>query len=449
MEDMLSSSLHEYKCKGKLLSDSTEWDVDFILRQMENGRLIGKINAPWEALKTLDELLKSFKEFRLFGKDESGSEIVVNSCYLTGFTISTDVPTVSAEFVAFEAVLNPERLEDRPKSDLLAEFALLNVDETFRVKVDTQLGKLCLRPVREQRNILRVIKVLGVSRVTTVAQIFIEKPNPSLTFKELLSNLSEVINGFLCISRLADACYHEWCSVGIYEKMENSNYKLILYKMREPKIKPPKYRSLTNLVHSSIFYESAYAGYRGREKELDELYDFKRALEWYVEANIASVLESGYLMLCTCLELLVDRYQTKTNTEFIMDPDSFKKQMLPALRKTSRELMKKLGMTSDQRREIYGKLKGLNRRSFKSGLESLLCHLKVKYEDLFYDLDTIIKIRNKITHTGKYEDANELSNAFNKLYVLLARIFLSILNYKQDYFDWTKHEWVSFKEVSK
>jgi len=449
MAEMPFSPLHEYRCKGKLIYDSREFNVDFLIKQMQNGRLVGEIKASSTTYRIFYDLLHSFKEFKLSGRDDSGSRIVVDHCYLIKLTDSID-STVSAKFNAFEAILNPERLEDRPDNKLVAIFALLNVDETFKVKVDTQLGELYLQHIKGYKDMLSLIKTLGVSGITAVAKIFVEKSDTSLTFKEILSNLTEVVESFLCITRLADTCYHEWCSVGIYKKMKNSeDYEQVLYKMRKPKIKPPSYRRLTNPAHSSIFYESAYAGYKGREKELNELYDFNIALEWYIEANIASVLESQYLMLCTCLELLVDRYQTKTNTEFIMEQDVFKNHILPVLTKTSREIMKKLELTSDQRKEIYMKLKGLNRRSFRSGIESLLDHLKVKYDDLFDDLDGIIRIRNKITHSGIYDDINELSSTFNRLYVLLTRIFLSILNYEHDYFDWTKHDWVDFKKVCK
>ena len=100
-----------------------------------------------------------------------------------------------------------------------------------------------------------------------------------------------------------------------------------------------------------------------------------------------------------------------------------------------------------QRGEIYMKLRGLNRRSIKKGIESLLDHLKIKYDDLFDDLNEITRIRNRITHSGTYDDFDELFEVHNRLYVLLTRIFLSILKYDHQYFDWTKSEWVNCKDV--
>lgn len=451
MSESLLSPIQELKCEGKIVYNSDEIDAIFSVRQMPNGRLVGEIKSSSIKYEVVDKLFRSHKWFKLIGKDDSGSTIVINYCYLTGIERSFGIgasPEISGDFNCFEVIMNSEKLEDKPKRKVVAIFSLTNVDEIFQVKVETRLGKLYLRHIKDYKKFLAAIKTFGFSRITAVANIFIEKPNIGLTFGKILSESTNVIEGFLCITRLADTCYSDWCSVGMYEKMKNSDqYELVFYKMSRPKIKRPVFRGITNPAHSSFFFESAYAGYKDRERELEDLYDFKIALEWYLEANIATVLESQYLMACTCMELLVDRYQAKSGTEFIIDPNVFKNHLYPILKQTVRESMKKLGMTSDQRREIYMKLNGLNRRSLRAGIESLIDHLKVNYNDLFDDLGIIIRIRNELTHSGTYHDINELSNYFNRLYVLLTRIFLSILNYKHDYFDWVKSDWVHMKDV--
>lgn len=191
--------------------------------------------------------------------------------------------------------MNSEKLEEKPKREVVAVFSLTNVDEIFQVEVETRLGKLHLRHIKDYKGFLAAIKTFGFSRITAVANVFIEKLNAGLTFGEILSESTNVIEGFLCITRLADTCYSDWCSVGIYEKMKNlDQYELVFYKMSRPKTKRAVFRGITNPAHSSLFFESAYAGYKDRETELEDLYDFRIALEWYLEANIATVLESQY-----------------------------------------------------------------------------------------------------------------------------------------------------------
>lgn len=451
MSESLFSPIQELKCEGKVVFNSSEVDAIFSVRQMPNGKLVGDIKSSSTTDDVMYNLFRSHESFQLIGKDDSGSTIVINNCYLTSIKRSFGTgasPEISGDFNCFEVIMNPEKLGDRPKRKVVAMFSLTNIDETFRVRVETRLGKLHLQHIKGYKKFLAAIKTFGFSRITAVANIFLEESNTDLTFGKILSESTDVIEGFLCIARLADTCYSDWCSVGIYEKMKDSDqYKLVFYKMSRPKRKRPVFRGITNPAHSSFFFESAYAGYKDRGTQLEDLYGFKIALEWYLEANIATVLESQYLMACTCLELLVDRYQARSRTEFIIDPGVFKNHLYPILKRIARENMEKLGMTSDQRREIYMKLKGLNRRSLRAGIESLICHLKVRYNDLFDDLGIIIRIRNELTHTGTYHDINELSKYFDGLYVLLTRIFLSILNYEQDYFDWVKSGWVHMKDV--
>jgi hypothetical protein len=54
-------------------------------------------------------------------------------------------------------------------------------------------------------------------------------------------------------------------------------------------------------------------------KELDEKYAFDLALEWYLESNSATVIESRFLMATTCFEMLMERFHTQMGTEFMLD----------------------------------------------------------------------------------------------------------------------------------
>ncbi|MBS7635665.1 hypothetical protein KEJ34_09370 [Candidatus Bathyarchaeota archaeon] len=150
---------------------------------------------------------------------------------------------------------------------------------------------------------------------------------------------------------------------------------------------------------------------------------FDRALEWYLEANIASVLESQYLMACICLELLVDRFSKRTGREYILDSSVFKELRSKLEEALSRFLETNPKITSTQCDELYAKIRGLNRWSFKNQIKILLNHLGVNYDDLFGDLQEIVKIRNKLTHEGKYDDINRLLNVYDRLYTLLTRVF--------------------------
>lgn len=447
MAEELISPFSEHKGKGRMIFDSEAFDADFTIRQMQNGRIVGGFETSSENFWKMHGLFRPVELFRLEGADDADVKLVAEGCYLTSLSGGTD-PKASAKFVAQVVTSNPQKFGDAPHDELVAVFSLLNVDETFRVIVDSRIGKLYLCPMEKNKELLSSIKTLNISGITATAEIHVEKTKVFPTFREVLSDSVDVIEGFLCISRLADTCFHDWCSVSIYEKSkELDRFELVVHKMREPKTKNPRYRGLINPAHSSYFYASAYAGYKGREKELDDLYGFRIALEWYLEANIATVVESEYLMACTCLELLVDRFETKFGTEFVMNTETFDKELSPCLHKASRGCMSTLELTADQRSEVYMKLGGLNRHSLAKGIKSLLDHLKIKYDDLFGDIGEIVRVRNEITHSGTYHEFQELANAFNRLYVLLTRVFLSLVNCDHDYFDWVKGDWVHFKDL--
>jgi len=451
MSEKLCHPLREYKCKGKMHYNSCDFDTDFTFSQMHNGHIVGKVETSSQV--GITELSKEcfnteVKLFSLSGIDESGSEIIVEQCYFSSVRIGTQ--PVVGEFVAHEVWQNPKRLSQKPKNKIVVALDILNIDETFRVKVDTRIGNLLLRPIKNQKELLSIVRILKMSAVTGVVEIFVQNVEDYPTFSKLLAEAIDVTNGFLHISRLANTCYSDWCSVTILEEtVEGSDvFKPIVLKMSLPKSKTPSFRSLTNPAHSSVFYESAYSGYKGHEEELKTSYNFDVALEWYLEANIASVLESKYLMACTCLELLKDKYQKASGTEFIMEQEFFKNSLYPALLSSSRTIMNGLNLSSNQRSEIYMKMRGMNRVSIRTAIESLLNELRIKYDDLFEDVGEIVEARNAITHTGTYQDTKQLLDVFNRLYVLLTRAFLSILKYKQDYVDWHKHQWVQFSDVS-
>ncbi|MBS7635663.1 hypothetical protein KEJ34_09360 [Candidatus Bathyarchaeota archaeon] len=139
---------------------------------------MGEIRFPSETfhekMHDLYDLFRAIRKFRLEGKDELGYRVILNNCYL--ISISESDSKCFSKFNSLEVIQNPERLEDSPKDEILVEFGLLNMDKTFRVTVDTHLGKLCLAHIKDHEEYLRTIKIHNISAVTAIAQIHIGKP---------------------------------------------------------------------------------------------------------------------------------------------------------------------------------------------------------------------------------------------------------------------------------
>jgi hypothetical protein len=96
----------------------------------------------------------------------------------------------------------------------------------------------------------------------------------------------------------------------------------------------------------------------------------------------------------------------------------------------------------------------MQRRSFVDKFGMLLKDWGISYQDTEVTLEEIKKVRNNITHQGKYAEASVetldyLSRVYNGLFNILTRIFLAMLNYDGDYLDAPRSRWVKFAEVCK
>jgi hypothetical protein len=138
--------------------------------------------------------------------------------------------------------------------------------------------------------------------------------------------------------------------------------------MSAPKQKRPVKMAITVPVYSPNFIKSAWNGY---SKVLDEKFGFDRALEWYVEANLATVLESKFLSATTCLELLMERFHSSTNSEFLIEDRTFE-ELRQKLEEVARQWMREKGVDKDVRAAIYRALKGINRKQYMDKATRLL-----------------------------------------------------------------------------
>lgn len=82
----------------------------------------------------------------------------------------------------------------------------------------------------------------------------------------------------------------------------------------------------------------------------------------------------------------------------------------------------------------------------------LLNYWGISYSDTGITLDEIIRIRNKITHEGKYyihkkNDFMHLTKVYDGLMTILTRIFLATLSYSKQYQDPWLDKWITFRYV--
>lgn len=233
-------------------------------------------------------------------------------------------------------------------------------------------------------------------------------------------------------------------------KKTKTNGDIYLFrKLSSPSVTTAITPHITNEAHSSNFINEAWNAFsnKGFSKELENSYGFNSALYWLLESTTNSYFEPKFIDACTCLETLMDRFHTRNHTNFILDENSFK-DLKKVLEKRASEWLIAKQVNSVDRNSIYENLGMIRRRSFTDKANLLIKDLKLNIGDLTTTIDDVVKIRNKITHTGisSVLDIDYQWKTYNDLMSILVRIFLAMVDYDGQYLDPWQDEWINFRE---
>lgn len=174
------------------------------------------------------------------------------------------------------------------------------------------------------------------------------------------------------------------------------------------------------------------------------------ALEWFLEAISADVIELKFLNATTCLELLMDKFHSIMKTEFFLTDEEFD-LVYSSIKSKASEKLKEIGIREEIRQAIYSNLRGLNRRSYLDKAVMMLDMWRINYSDLKVPIKEIVRIRNQITHTGtpKTGSMDDVLEAYYAILVILVRVFLALLQYRNLHYDMIRKELIPFTEVCK
>ncbi len=451
LQEVIIKPVFETKGLGKAVFGDNLEEADFHIQMLSNGMITGDLQFhSADYAKIFGYLEKEF--FTLGGKTSPNNEnIIAEKCFLTGLKTSNSVSgsSIGGRFSAHNVILNPETQETRPNKELILKFGLVNVHETLRVIVDTELGKMRLAHHKEIKEMERLMQQHNLPLITSSAELFVN-PDGAQPLGSIIDKAIEIVQNFLKISSLAQTVWHEWVFVQVYEKMTDSDgYQLIFLRLCSPKAKNPSSRGITNPAHSSHFVSAAWKGY---SRELNEKYGFDVALEWYIESNSASVGESMFLNATTCLEMLMDKFHSQMGSELLLDEGTFAK-FYADIKEQASSWLKSRNVNKTIRSAIYRSLSGINRRSYVDKAKMLLDYWGVSYADADISLDDIVQVRNDITHRGTHyskdseSEFHKVFKAYEGLFLILTRIFLAMLKYDDEYYDPTEGKWIRFRDV--
>lgn len=427
--------IHTGKISGKCTLSEFKYEDIINPSQLDTCRYISgeltKINP-----STMYEcILENFSNYSLKGKTKNRNEVVIKDIFIYGCPIDP-ASILDLKFLAGKVEVSYETIstEDR----LWIEYGIINLDLTrlFLGNVETDIGKITFSKLNGHGEVIEEMKTFKTPLLSGFINITDVNMGQFESFDSYFKTVDETIAKVLELLSLAQSTYLSHCLIRIYAKTPKptfqDDYKLKKLIMLDTKTKTP------NLVQPLIadwrdIYKFISIALPKYTDDLRKGFDLNIAFEWYLESLSHGVLESDYLLACTCLELLKDRHNKMIGNEYILP--EFEKY-LPDLEEKINEVLKEKGVNNKKRKKISANLKGINRTIFKNSLLRLLKDYNIIYNDLFPDIQKIIDNRDQITHSGKREkDSEELFDDKERLICLIQRIFLAFLRYDGYFLD--------------
>ena len=429
--------IHTGKISGKCTLSGFKYEDILSPSQLEKCRCISGELTKINLYKMHEYILENFSNSSLKGETKNRNEVIIKDIFIYGCPIYP-ASILDLKFLAGKVEVSHEAIstEDR----LWIEYGIINIDLTrlLHGHVETDVGNITFSKLNSHGEVIEEMKTFKTPLLSGFINITDVNIGQFESFDSYFETLDETICKVLELLSLAQSTYLSNCLIRIYTKPPNSNYedeykpkKLIMLgaKTKTPTLGQPLMEDWIDIYK---FISTTLPKYTD---DLREEFDLNIALEWYLESLCHGVLESDYLLSCTCLELLKDRHNKKIDNEYVLPEASFE-EYLPELKKQINDVLNKKGVNNKKRKKISGNIGCINRTSFKISLLRLLKDYHIIYNDLFPDIQKIIDNRNQITHSGKREkNSEELFDDEKRLICLIQRIFLALLGYDGYFLD--------------
>jgi hypothetical protein len=183
--------------------------------------------------------------------------------------------------------------------------------------------------------------------------------------------------------------------------------------------------TLIDIQNFTEFLDIAHAAFRGI-KDKEALRRAINALIFGIEPGV----EDKVLTLFAGVETLVSMFRKEKGFEFVLTDGSWTE-----LEKALKVVIKNptLSLTSEQRKQVYGKLRELNRIAFSDALLAFHKHYSISVSDLWplTGRGSLAEVRNRIIH-GETFTPTEMSAMITVKFQLqwhLERMLLAILGW--------------------
>jgi hypothetical protein len=204
---------------------------------------------------------------------------------------------------------------------------------------------------------------------------------------------------------------------------EFSASQLIYYesKSRLPFTPNPHY-----IIEEHRLTEFLNKSYYNYTELLNKKYNFTLALKWYLDSNALRYEVMKFISASTSLESILDSFSTES--EAVLPSAVFKKvrnKIEPIIRN---EIGNQIPL--EDIGSMLQLIPDINRRSYRKKAVRLLESLGVLDNNTREVLKEIIKVRDRITHSGRFVDPKDRTRAAKahlELTSILTKVFLKIL----------------------
>jgi hypothetical protein len=446
----------EYSCSGEAeFEDGTRVSARFSVDLLPFGMPVGVLQFSPDS-SSLVSTIRKHKRFCLSGT-VAGTDKAV---FLYRCEIEPPNPIVPSLYLFHleDFFYQPTALQSSPSGNFVIRYAVLGLESTQGLSLETDVGTLRISHPTEIEELKHVaqdtrnplINALGQDRPALITSFIDVKQGQNhhvMSLGGFYVEATDLVEAFLRMTSLAHKQWYDWCACSIYELVnEEEAGQAIFSNWSTPKNKPITRLGTLEDVRDIEFVKSAMAKY---SVALDEQFEFRSALEWYLISRQERSGELKILAAVTALELLLWKHDSMQGANTILDRSTF-----DSLRDGLRKIMDEMGLQEEKKATILKRFAGLNERPVTERLAAMLTQLGCEYGDLGVTLNEIYDMRNKIIHRGLYRPKEEgrerleMDRVDSALDELTLRVLLSILRYDGFYYSDLAGDWVRLPSSS-
>lgn len=420
------------------LENSPEKELEFSVRQDATGGIFGVINV----INSFHSI-KDFPKIEWFnGTTDSDFSFSIIGAVIDSITYNSNRKD-KAHFYASEVKLNKSTAISQK---MKVKFYLTNfifsgnrgyLSKSTKKKkyykrelvVFLDNMEIIFRPVPGYGSIEKALKANKDTRITATMEFSIENMESEMIAKEK----AEII---LKILSFAKGTKVNW----IYYNVYTANRIIAVDFQNRITKRYSSFVVLNEIPDVSLvsFLECAYSSYSNKcdkwriNKIIDAICDSKQEGDF---------LENRALKSVAVLESLNSSFQNNYATGHIIDPNRFEEKEKDLQEGINEVLMRVLEISDKTKiNGISGKIKGMNRKSFRNSIKEMHIILNIKPNK--DQINHVVIIRNSLVHSLTFQNEIRKSD-FEKYKIILSlndRIVLAILGYHGSYYNWQNQQ---------